>query len=75
MIPANDRYRLVRRRGVAHLVELGERAVLEAMIDVERGRSVDDVLADFERIDAAAVSTASGRQFPPLPLYIVGGAR
>jgi len=37
-------------RQAAHLSKCGPRPVLEALIAVERGDSVESVLADFERL-------------------------
>jgi hypothetical protein len=39
-----------RKQQVQHLIECGPRCVLEALIAVDEGQALDDVLADFERL-------------------------
>ena len=41
-----------RQRLIQHIYEAGPRAVMEALLAVEAGNSLDDVLADFARIPA-----------------------
>ena len=70
-----DRYSPTRRRLAGHLRSLGDRAIVEALIAVENGDSVDRVLVDFGRIDAGILRAVGGDRLPPLPIYAVGGAR
>lgn len=62
-----------RQRLARHLHELGPRAVLEAMLDLERGASLDDVLADYGRLDAHIVRALGADRMPPMPLLLVAG--
>lgn len=39
-----------RQRQVSHLYQAGPRPVLEALLAVTAGQSLDDVLADFARV-------------------------
>lgn len=53
--PANhlqDARSAKRRRLAAHLYRCGRRPVLEALIAVDRGQPLDEVLTDFARIPA-----------------------
>lgn len=57
-----------------HLHRLGPRPVLEAMLEVEAGRSVADVLARYSRLDPCIVRALGGDDFAPLPLHVVEAA-
>jgi hypothetical protein len=48
-----------RRRQVRHLVRCGERCVLEALLAVDAGQSLDFVLGDFERLHPDAYKITS----------------
>jgi hypothetical protein len=75
MMPV-DRYSPQRCRLVQHLRTLGDRAIVEALLEVERGGSVDDVLSEFGRLHIDALCAAGGHRFPPAPLTLIeGGAR
>lgn len=69
--PARDRYSPARRRLTEHLRTLGARAILEALIAVERGATVDEALSDFGRLDVSMVRAVGGDRIPPAPLYAV----
>ena len=56
---------LTPQRAVAHLHRLGLPLVLEALLDVAAGDDLDDVLADFSRLDASVVRALGGDRFPP----------
>jgi hypothetical protein len=71
---ARDRYSPTRRRLAEHLRTLGTRALLEALLAVENGDSVDRVLSDFARLDLSTLRAVGGDRLPPVPLYIVEAA-
>ena len=62
---------LKRQRQVAHLLSLGPRPVLEALIEVEAGADLDRVLADYARLDLEVVTALGGDKFPP-NIFAVG---
>lgn len=62
-----------RQRLARHLHGLGPRAVLEAMLELERGADLDDVLADYGRLDAQLVRALGADRMPPMPLLLVAG--
>jgi hypothetical protein len=53
-----------RRRLCAHLHSAGPRPVLEALIAVESGQPLDDVLEDFGRIPADIYYVLGASSFP-----------
>lgn len=58
-----------RRQHLArHLHELGPRAVFLALLDVEAGRPLDDVIESFGRVHPSLSRWAGGDRFPPQPL-------
>jgi hypothetical protein len=62
-----------RRRLCAHLHNAGPRPVLEALIAVESGQPLDDVLEDFGRIPADIYHTVGASHFTK-PFLICGGS-
>lgn len=64
-----------RQRLAAHLHGLGPRAVLEALKELERGASLDDVLADYGRLDAQLVRALGADRMPPMPLLLIAGGQ
>ena len=60
---------LKRQRQVAHLLSLGPRPVLEALVEVEAGADLDRVLADYARLDLEVVIALGGDKFPPAPIH------
>ncbi len=62
---------LKRQRQAAHLLSLGPRPVLEALIEVAAGAELDTVLADYARLDREVVIALGGDKFPP-SIFAVG---
>ena len=54
-----------RQRAAEHLHSLDPRPVLEALAEVEAGADLDQLLADFERIDLETVRQLGGDSFWP----------
>lgn len=67
---AGDRHR---QRLAIHLHSLGPRAVLEALLELERGTGLDVVLADYGRLDASLVHALGADRMPPTPLLLIAG--
>jgi hypothetical protein len=63
-----------RQRLVAHLVAAGARPVLEALLELERGANLDEVLARFARVPVATYRALGADRFAPLPIHIVESA-
>jgi hypothetical protein len=61
----NRQRNTLRQRQVAHLYEAGPRPVMEALLAVEAGQDLDDVLADFARV---AISTYRAIGADELPI-------
>jgi hypothetical protein len=55
-----------RQRGVAHLVASGPRVVLEALLEVSKGKPLDDVLRRYRKV---AVSTYRMLGADVLPIH------
>jgi hypothetical protein len=53
-----------RQRLVQHLVRCGERCVLEGLVAIENGQSVDDMLEDFGRVPAATFHRVGASKLP-----------
>jgi hypothetical protein len=49
--------------------------VLEALKELERGASLDDVLADYGRLDAQLVRALGADRMPPMPLLLIAGGQ
>lgn len=62
-----------RQRRAVHLHDLGPRAVLEALLELEQGRDLDEVLADYGRLDFRVVRAVGADRMPPMPLFLVAG--
>ena len=60
-----------RQRQTAHLHAAGPRPVLEALIAIEKGQPLDDVLADFARVPVATYHALGASEFPQI--IVVGG--
>ncbi len=61
-----------RQRAAARLHDLGPRPVLEALIAVAAGGDLDDVLADFARLDPDIVHALRGDAFPRNVFAVAG---
>jgi hypothetical protein len=71
-----DRNRTPRRqRLVRHLVECGERPVLEALLAVESGENLDIVLEDFARLHPDVCEAIGADVLPIDELGVVNGGR
>jgi hypothetical protein len=57
-----------RRRLCAHLHSAGPRPVLEALLAVDSGQPLDDVLEDFGRIPADIYHAVGASSFPQLSI-------
>ncbi len=55
---------LRRQRGTEHLQRLGPVAILHALEEVAAGRSVDEVLVRYARVDPDVIRALGGDQFP-----------
>jgi hypothetical protein len=53
-----------RQRQAAHIHAAGPRPVLEALIAVANGQSLDDVLADFSRVHVSVYHMIGADEFP-----------
>jgi hypothetical protein len=53
-----------RQQQVSHLYQAGPRPVLEALLAVAAGQSLDDVLADFARIPVATYRMIGASELP-----------
>jgi hypothetical protein len=69
--------RSARRQELAsRLYACGPRPVLEALLEVERGRALDDVLIDFTRIASSVYRAVGADRFPiHYPLGVIRGGR
>jgi hypothetical protein len=56
-----------------YLHALGPRPLLEALIEIEAGRALDGVLADFARLDPAVVSALGADVLPIDQVAIIDG--
>jgi len=66
-LPGNNFYQQrndKRQRQVAHLYAAGPRPVLEALLAVAAGQSIDDVLADFSRIPSTTYHLIGASELP-----------
>jgi hypothetical protein len=59
-----DRRSAIRQRLVLHLYESGPRVVLEAMLELEQGKNLDDVLISFTRIPASTYRQLGADRLP-----------
>ncbi len=57
--------RLRRQRAARHLHDLGPRPILEALLEVESGNGLDDVLARYSRLPVDVVRVLGGNEFAP----------
>jgi hypothetical protein len=65
-----------RQRQVAHLHASGPRPVLEALIGVEKGQPLDDVLTDFARLPVAIYhAVGADKLLIDQPLAVIKGGR
>ena len=67
----SDRRGIRRQCLTRHLRACGVRPVLEALLAVESGNSVDDVLADFARISIETYHQVGASDFPAVKLRVV----
>jgi hypothetical protein len=69
----SDRRGIRRVHLARHLCACGPRPVLEALIAVESGESLDEVLADFGRLSPELYRATGADEFPHF--HIVKGGR
>lgn len=62
-----------RQRLVKHLVECGTRPVLEALIAVDKGQDLDEVLEDFARLQPETYEAVGADTLPIDRLVVVKG--
>jgi hypothetical protein len=63
-----------RQRLIAHLHEAGPRPVFEAMLAMEAGESLDDVLQDFARIPVETYQAVGASELPiQRPFEVIEG--
>jgi hypothetical protein len=68
--------RNARRRHLArHLHAAGPRPTLEALIAVEAGQSVDDVLSEFGRVPTEIYQAVGADDFPIKQFGLIKGGR
>jgi hypothetical protein len=73
-VSALDARRSARRIHLArHLHRAGPRPTLEALIAVEQGQPLDDVLAEFGRVPVRAYHEVGASEFPALT--VIDGGR
>ena len=60
-----------RQRLVEHLHAAGPRVVLEAMIELEAGAKLDEVLERFARVPVVVYRALGADCFPPTPIHLV----
>jgi hypothetical protein len=53
-----------RQRQIAHLHAAGPRPVMEALLAVEAGQDLDDVLADFARVAISTYQMVGADELP-----------
>ena len=70
----NTQKRARRQHLVRHLHAAGPRPVLEALLELERGAALDDVLERFARIPPDVYRALGADRFPPMPLTVVRAA-
>ena len=73
----SDVQRSARRQRLAeHIHQAGPRPVLEALLAVENGEPLDDVLEDFGRIPVSTYMAVGANELPiNRPLGVVDGGR
>ena len=59
---------------VAHVYAAGPRVVYEAMIELENGAKLDDVLERFARVPVSTYRALGADRFPPTPIHSVEAA-
>ncbi len=64
-----------RQRLVRHLVECGERPVLEALLAVENGQDLDLVLEDFARLAPELYEAIGADMLPIDEMSVIDGGR
>jgi hypothetical protein len=64
-----------RQRLVAHLHAAGARPTLEAMLEVEQGKPLDDVLEHFARVPVRIYQDIGADELPICPLGVIKGER
>jgi hypothetical protein len=64
-----------RQRLVKHLIECGERPVLEALLAVDAGQPLDTVLADFARLQPEIYEALGADVMPIDCVAVVRGGR
>jgi hypothetical protein len=62
-----------RQHLVKHLARCGDRSVLEALLAVEAGQDLDEVLEDFARLDPKIFEAIGADIMPIDSLYLVRG--
>jgi hypothetical protein len=64
-----------RQHLVKHLVDCGDRSVLEALLAVDAGQDLDAVLEDFARLDPVIFEAIGADLMPVDSLFLVNGGR
>jgi hypothetical protein len=64
-----------RQRLVRHLVECGERPVLEALLAVENGQRLDEVLEGFARLAPELYEAVGADVLPIDEVAVIDGGR
>jgi hypothetical protein len=71
----SERYSPRRRHLVQHLYRGGPRPILEALLAMEKGERLDDVLADFASIPVSVYRAAGASEMLDDPLHAIEGGR
>lgn len=69
----SDRRNIRRQYLARHLHAAGPRPVLEALLDVENGRDLDEVLADFARVAIDTYRAVGADEFPISQFQLLKG--
>lgn len=70
-----EKYSPRREQLARHLHALGPQPMFLAMLRMDAGASLDQVLEEFRRVDPALCHAMAADRFPPQPLYAVGGGQ
>jgi hypothetical protein len=71
----DDKRNARRQRLALRLHQSGSRPVLEALLDVARGRDLDETLEDFARLDASTYEAVGASKLPIQKILIVKSGR
>lgn len=70
-----EKYSPRREHLARHLHSLGPQPMFLALLQVDAGHNLDEVLEEFRRVDPGLCRAMSADRFPPRPVYAVGGDR